>query len=67
MDQQCTTIDICCDYVVCIKKLRELFGFRRDVEPLEVARAINDVLIDMQDPEPELCRRCMIHAYGWHA
>lgn len=23
-------------------------------------------LIDTQEPEPELCRRCIFHAYGWH-
>lgn len=65
MDKQCTTIDICCDYVVCAKQLQERFGDKVDVDPLEVACAINDFLIDVQDPEPELCRWC-IYAYGWH-
>lgn len=66
MNLQCPTIDICCDYVVCVKQLQEHFRGAVDVDPLEVARAINNFLIDTQDLEPELCRRCIFHAYGWH-
>lgn len=67
MSRQCKTIDICCDYAVCSKQLQERFRDVVEVDPLEVARAINDLLIDTQDPEPELCRICIFHAYGWHA
>lgn len=52
----CKTIDVCCDYAVCERRLTERFGV--EAEPVEVARWICGNLIDLQGEAHPECDGC---------